>query len=74
VREFSIDPEVLRIAVGTQPLFALGDVFGEQRLLVDLPIHGRLIGHRKSTLPGILPPPHIANSHSRLQHFMYDGV
>ena len=36
VREAALQREILRIAVRTQPLVALGPIFGEQRRLIDL--------------------------------------
>ena len=54
---------VLVVAVGPQPLVALGDVLGQQRLLVDPPLGGRVGdgGHEKfpnsiNILPRSAPP------------------
>ena len=54
VRELAFEPQILRIAIRAQPLVALREVFREQRLLVDLAVHGRLIGHLESILHRIL--------------------
>src|SRR5262249_22040489 len=50
MRELALEPQILRIAVRAQPLVALGKVFRQQRLLVDLAVHGRLLCHLESNL------------------------